>query len=174
MGNSRQYALIAFLAELEGKSGRLGKKAAQKLMHILSSVSGGQSGYRFSFYTYGAFSSALASDLDIASSLGLIKISYEPSENSYSITAGKGAAEYIRKHVPQADLNYVSSVWKDFSGKSAKELELLSTVLFLYDEEHLGAMSEEMSNRVLELKPKYTLPEVRGAQRFLSNLYGLD
>lgn len=174
MGTPKQYALIAFLAEKEGKSGRLGKKAAQKFMHILSSVSGKSNGYRFSFYTYGAFSSSLASDLDIANSLGLIDISYNSTENSYSIKPTSESSLFFVKHLSDDDRKEAEEIWNEFSGKSARDLELISTILFLYDEESLRATDSQMTDRVLELKPKYTKTEVLSCQKALAKLYSLE
>ena len=173
MGNSRQHALIAFLAEQEGKSGRLGKKAVQKLIHILTSVSGKRFGYNFSFYTYGAYSSALASDIEVAGALGLINISFNSSENSYSIEPSSRTASFVEKYLPEADKNSCLDAWRNFSGRSGRELELISTVLFLYDEELIPVPTPSMTDRVLELKPKYSKKEVDECQRELCSLYEL-
>ncbi|TPI13567.1 hypothetical protein [Mesorhizobium sp. B4-1-1] len=174
MGTSRQYALIAYLAERQGRSGRLGKKAVQKFVHILSSVSGKTFGYRFSFYTYGPFSSTLAADLDIANALGLVKVSYNSQENSYSVTETGRTEAFVAANLPLVERRSIDKVWDRFSGKSAKELELISTILFLYDEEGLSGESAEMRQRVLELKPKYTSSEVKRAQSELSDLYDIN
>lgn len=146
----------------------------QKLIHILASISGKKFGYRFSFYTYGAFSSSLAADLDIVSSLGLVNVSYNGNDNSYSIVPTARSNSFVQAHLSDEERNEVRSIWDNFKGKSARQLELMSTILFIVDEERIGGKSDRMTKRVLELKPKYTALEVKAAQRELASLYEIE
>ena len=54
-GKIDQYALVAFLIDQAAQS-QLGKKALQKKVHLIHEMGGVDTGYRFSFYTYGPFS----------------------------------------------------------------------------------------------------------------------
>jgi uncharacterized protein YwgA len=170
VGNPRQYALISYLADLEGGNGRLGKKAVQKFVHILASLTGRSYGYQFSFYTYGPFSRALASDLDIAESMGLVRISYNSFENSYSIGSTEKSKAFVEKFLSDDQRKQMASVWRKFSGRTARELELISTILFISQDEGAGLNSAGMRIRVKELKPKYDVSEIVAAQRELAAL----
>ena len=84
-----QYALISLLIkEAETKGQRLGKKALQKKVHLIQDLAGIDAGYRFSFYTYGPYSSQLSGDLDAVANSGGANIYYDRLENFYLITGG--------------------------------------------------------------------------------------
>lgn len=160
--NTRQ-AILALLAATEGSSGKLGKKAAQKYVHILSSIFQKNFGYDFSFYTYGAFSRDLAQDLDVLDAFGILDIKYNSGDNSYSISATE-RSEALSKELPETLRSSVVKLWKKFSGKSAYTLELYSTILFVRDSEKLEISSDKMADRVQNLKPKYSRSEIKHAQ----------
>lgn len=169
MEHHPRQALVAYLAEKCGPSGNLGKKAAQKYVHILTSLSRRSFGYDFSFYTYGPFSRELASDLDLLAAGGVISVTYDSSDNAYSITATQKTTNLVRE-LPSSARDIADQVWMRFSGRTAKQLELISTILFVHDEEGLKINSDAMTDRVKALKPKYTTEEVKKSQDELSSI----
>lgn len=120
-----RQALVAYLATKYGETGTLGKKAVQKYIHILSSLSGRSFGYEFSFYTYGPFSRDLASDLDLLASSNALAISYDG--DAYSITATR-LSESLAQSLSSGVKKTADQIWEKFSGRSAKQLELISTI----------------------------------------------
>jgi uncharacterized protein YwgA len=158
-----RQALVAYLAEKHGANGSLGKKAVQKYVHILSSLSGKNLGYDFSFYTYGPFSRDLASDLDLLSSAGLLDITYNSSDNAYSIRSTPAASALVAA-LPNDIRSVADNVWDRFSGRTAKQLELTSTILFVHDEESIAPNANEMTERVKALKPKYSIADIKQSQ----------
>lgn len=163
MNNQPTHALVAYLASQQGSKGTLGKKAVQKYIHILSSLSGLDVGYEFSFYTYGPFSRELASDLDILDGTNVINVKYNSTDNAYSITATP-TTHTVAQALPHKLMAEADRIWAIFSGRTAKELELISTALFVSDEEGLPMAGPEMTSRIQSLKPKYSLAEIKAAQ----------
>ena len=171
VNNQPTHALVAYLASQQGGKGTLGKKAVQKYIHILSSLSGLDVGYEFSFYTYGPFSRDLASDLDILDGAKAINVRYNSADNAYSITATP-MTHAIAQTLSPALIAEADRVWGLFSGRTAKELELISTALFVSDEEGLPMASSDMTSRIQALKPKYSVSEVMAAQAELASIIG--
>lgn len=164
-----KHALVAYLASQQGGKGTLGKKAVQKYIHILSSLSGLDVGYEFSFYTYGPFSRELASDLDILDGANAIIVRYNSFDNAYSITPSP-TTNLVAQGLPPALKEAADRIWEKFSGRTAKELELISTALFVSDEEGLSMKSPNMTSRIEALKPKYSVAEIKAAQAELAAL----
>lgn len=167
MNYTPSQALVAHLAVSHGGSGTLGKKAVQKYIHILSSLAGRSFGYEFSFYTYGPFSRELASDLDFLAATRAIDVAYDG--DAYSITA-TASSEALARSLPKGVRDTADKIWSKFAGRTAKQLELISTILFVTDEETIALNSNVMTDRVRALKPKYSISEVRAAQSELSSL----
>ena len=150
-----RYALLSWLATEFGAKGRLGKKAIQKLVHILDEGLLVSTGYRFSLYTYGAFSRDLAGDIDISSSLGAIEVEYVEVDNRYIVSAGTEAEALIHSSRFLAlNSDSLSRLKVEFSEESARGLELFSTLLFL-ERRKPGAPDAELVDELLQLKPKY-------------------
>ncbi|RUT34985.1 hypothetical protein EMQ25_03250 [Arsenicitalea aurantiaca] len=169
MEQQRGQGLVAYLALQHGMKGGLGKKAAQKLMHILTSIGKIDTGFEFSFYTYGAFSRELASTIDILSNSDVIDVKYNAYDNSYSIKSTDNSAALIEnlRHDIRSEAD---RVWNKFSGKTASELELLSTILFVHDEENIPITHPDMTTRVKLLKPKYSNSHISLAQGQLDEI----
>ena len=178
-GKLDQYALVAFLIKQAADTQQqLGKKALQKKVHLIQELGGVDTGYRFSFYTYGPYSGSLAGDLDVVSKSGGAKISYESSNNRYLIEPDEHTDRMIEKAQAlfegdnEAAINRVLEV---FGGRLAKDLELVSTIAYLHrhapHEEFENG--EELAKRVIALKPKYSKSQVEEAiaevKEFLSN-----
>ena len=174
-----QYALVAFLIDQAASAKReLGKKALQKKVHLIQELGGVDTGYRFSFYTYGPYSAGLAGDLDLIAISDGAEICYNNSDNRYQIDAGKlthqmvnMGEEFITKHQ-----SAIERVLDAFGNRTAKGLELVSTIAYLY--RHSPAENfkddEKLAMHVMHLKPKYGAVEVGKAidevKSFLSEI----
>jgi uncharacterized protein len=169
-----RYGLIAELAQKLGGTGRLGKKAIQKYVYLLQELEGVATGYKFSFYTYGPYSSDLAGDLDVVNSLQGVSITYSPSDNAYNIAQGEKTDELKSRSVAylQKASAGIEKLVRCFGGRYAKDLELISTIVFLNrNDQQISAINEAaVVRKVLELKPKYSVDQVRNALAELRQL----
>lgn len=157
------YGLVTHIAQRLGGGQNLGKTKLQKLVYLLRELKGVQVGYAFRFYNYGPYSDGLSGDLGYLQSLGGVKVTYEPFVNMYDIIAGdqagvleEKAAGFLQEHRAALD-----EVIDQFGRRQAKDLELISTIVFVAKS---GIRQEnELITKVEELKPKFTKPEIRAA-----------
>lgn len=167
-----RYALAIELARRLGSTGRLGKKAFQKLVYLLQELEGIPTGYSFRFFTYGPFSDDLAYTLDVIESMGGLQVVYDPKMNGYQISPGEKADNiamrgriFLDRHRAKLD-----RLIERFGGRTAKELELIATVVYLSNA-HEGIEDEALVEGVIELKPKY---DRRGVARSIDELRKLN
>jgi hypothetical protein len=173
-----RLAVITWLAE--NISG-LGRTALMKYCYFLQSLCGVPLGYRFSLYSYGPFDSDVLSDLDTTEGMGGVKSSvlYYPGGYGYRIEAGVHA-DLVRE-LGQTFLNEykVQLQWvaDQFGGWDASGLELASTLI--YSDREAARKGEtlsmsELSGRVRELKPRYSLSQIEGYAETLRRKYLLQ
>jgi uncharacterized protein YwgA len=165
-----QYALIALLAnQVGGAGGRLGKKALQKNIHLIQELGGVEAGYRFSFYTYGPYSTGLAGDLDVVAAMGGANVTYNASDNYYLIEPGAATEHMIEKGREFIDRNRtaIDHVLRTFGDRMAKDLELVSTIAYLRRHAPSGEFESDgrLAGLVRALKPKYSDIEIATAIR---------
>lgn len=155
---AQRYALIAQLVHDYNKvSGKpAGKKAVQKLFYILQRREKQAKFYDFSFYNYGVYSQELSRDIAEAARYDFIDVSYDAWANAYSITPSTSFDEN-KRFVPEF---YSYRLCEDALGRTAKELELITTIMFVCEEEKISDQ-RKIIERVLELKPKFTEAEVK-------------
>jgi len=92
------------------------------------------------------------SDIEFAESFGQISVEYRGPDQGYQIRATDA--------VPTAaSASSIETLMNHFGSMNARELELRSTLLFLSREFQEARLVE----RLRELKPKYSLPEVQAA-----------
>lgn len=168
IAKSDQYALIARIAKnLGGGNRRFGKKALQKIVHLIQELGGVDAGYRFSFYTYGPYSIGLAGDLDVVEALNAVSVIYNSVDNYYLIGPGPENDHMIEKGKRFFDKNQaaINRVLETFEGRLAKDLELVSTVAYLRRHAPAGEFADDtkLSVRVKALKPKYTENQISKA-----------
>jgi uncharacterized protein YwgA len=158
-----QHALIAFIANEIGSSVRLGKKAMQKLVYLLQEIGSVPLGYRFNFYTYGPYSSDLSGDLDIVALRDGVSVSYEAAENSYAICPGSRNESVVQSGIVFLKKHHkgIKETLDLFGRRSAKELELIATVVFLH--RHGEPLNRHIAPKVKELKPKYDSDTISAA-----------
>ncbi len=167
-GKIDQYALVAFLiAQAAQAHKQLGKKAIQKKVHLIHELGGVDTGYRFSFYTYGPFSVNLAGDLDVIANSGGAKICYNSSDNHYQIDPSEHTDRMIERGREFIAKNRatIERVLETFGDRSAKGLELVSTIAYLrrHAPQEEFEDSSKLAEHVRSLKPKYSETEVKKA-----------
>ena len=167
-GKFDQYALVAFLIKQAAQTRQqLGKKALQKKVHLIQELGGVDTGYRFSFYTYGPYSASLAGDLDVIANSDGAKIRYISSENHYLIDPSEHTDRMIEKGQEFFEKNdaAIDKVLTAFGNRLAKGLELVSTIAYLRRHAPQEEFEDEakLANHVRALKPKYSELEVKKA-----------
>jgi hypothetical protein len=98
----------------------------------------------------------LARDIAEAERYDFIDVSYDATVNAYSIEPSKNF-EANRRFVPNF---YDAGKCRDVLARSAKELELITTIMFVCDEENISG-EHEIIQRVHDLKPKFSHDEIR-------------
>lgn len=168
IGKIDQYALVAFLIKQAAQvHQQLGKKALQKKVHLIQELGGVDTGYRFSFYTYGPYSVSLAGDLDVIANSGGAKIRYMSWDNHYLIDPDERSDRMIergQKFFGQKQ-EAIDRVLATFGNRSAKGLELVSTIAYLrrHSSQEEFEDNEKLVKHVMALKPKYSEMEVENA-----------
>jgi uncharacterized protein YwgA len=160
-----RYALLVELARELGDQQAFGKKALQKVVYLLQEVAGIRLGMRFRFYTYGVFSDDLASTLDAVESLGGVVAQYDRAQNTYQLRSGETADQILKRgsNFLNAHRDQIEEIMGFARGKTAKTLELVSTIVHVARTEQLGAPEDEgtLVESVYELKPKFDPPTIR-------------
>ncbi len=137
---------------------RLGRTAIMKLCFFLQESKGVPLGYQFSIYSYGPFDSDVLADLSTAERMSVLKsdIVYYPSGTGYEYSVGpdssvrKLAAHFLTKHGTE-----IKWVLDNFGRKTAGELELLSTILFVAKFNNPRGV-DELLNKVALIKPHFS------------------
>lgn len=141
----------------------LGRTAIMKCLYALQEVEGLPLGYRFGLYTYGPYDAQVLNDLAYAEALGRVTARLTTFANGhqgylYRVTGNKEVALDERARAA------VERVAKTFAPRTAGELEMVSTILFV-DRHHLRAGRKvELDKLVAEvraIKPHLTDERIR-------------
>jgi uncharacterized protein YwgA len=162
----QRLAVISKLAEAFGNTpGQFGKTALQKTVYAIQELYGVDLGYRFGLHTYGPFCSELLSDLDFAEALDLVEIKRNTGGDGFDI-APKAAATFEKRTNPEFRNHLADSIKhlvKDFGGRTARELELLSTIIFIDREPETSRSEDDLVRLVREIKPKFSVEEIEAS-----------
>ena len=164
MNDREQWGLrLGILTEMvERAPSRLGRTAIVKLVYLLQTVKEVPLGYHFGLYIYGPYENDVLSDLSQAEALRAVRSSVVPHPKGYGYEFSPGPArERVKLFAGTALAKYRHAVlWalEEFGGKSAGELELLSTIVYADREasqrrQRLSA--GELCRQVLEIKPRF-------------------
>jgi uncharacterized protein YwgA len=162
------YGLVAYIAgRLSDKHIALGKTKLQKLVFLMKEVYRVPADYRFHFYTYGPYSSALSGDVDYLGLIGALKVDFNAYENQYDIKPGvdsgnllQKAAEFINQHRAEID-----ALLDTYGLRSTRDLELIATVVYIdrYDPDAEPNGPDYLADKARELKPKFSEDEIKTA-----------
>lgn len=161
-----RVALITALAERT----ELGRTSLMKLCYFLQTLRRVPLEYRFSLYSYGPFDSDVLADLDTATVLGGVTTSVVSYFNGYGYKIEPGpralavesrSSEFLKKY--RSDIDWVI---ENFGGKTASDLELLSTLV--YSDREAKSRKEklsiaDLSSRVRDVKPHFSIDQIRSA-----------
>jgi len=161
--------IVAFARRLEGRNSRFGKTALQKLVYLLQETQGVPTGYRFTFYNHGPFSSELAADLTYLDWLDVVDVSYfDGGRGGFAIKTGPKAEEALAEARTFIDRysSQIDRIMTDFGPMTAKELELRATVVFVErDSRRRGQCLSQaaLAAQVQDLKPQFAPSEIGAA-----------
>ncbi len=171
MGGNRkfdQFALVAFvIVQSKQAKQKLGKKALQKKVHLIQELGAVDTGYQFAFYSYGPYSVSLAGDLDVIAKSGGAEISYDRSANCYEIDTSEhtGRMQERGREFVEKNKAAIERVLESFGERSAKDLELVSTIAYLHRHAPREEFDDngELAKHVMDLKPRYEKTDVEKA-----------
>jgi len=162
-----QYGIIADLAfKLKDISPQFGKTVLQKLVYILQEIYNVPCDYDYILYNYGPYCGELAEDLSFFSSMGGVKVEWNKSGGYRILPAVK--TEHFRQRAKDfldKYKNEISEVIKNFGWMTARDLELRSTIIFVYKESvrQNNMDKENITSRVKDIKPHFTQEEISSA-----------
>lgn len=161
---------LALFSEF-ARTARLGRTAIMKLCFFLQESKGVPLGYQFSIYSYGPFDSDVLADLNTAEHMNVLKsnIVYYSSGTGYEYSLGGDlsiralAAEFLAEQGPN-----IQWVLTHFARKTAGELELLSTTLFVAKFNNPKNVNE-LVDKVGLIKPHFNREQItRGFQELVT------
>lgn len=166
-----RLATIASLAKRSER--RLGRTAVMKLAFLLQSLRDYPLMYAFKLYTYGPYDSQVLEDLKVAELRGGVRsaVFLWTGGVGYEISAGDdvetlaGGAEFTEKQ--SDDLDWVLA---EFGSRTAGDLEIASTIVFVDRELHRhGKQSpiEDVVTRVHAIKPHHSVERIQEEARRL-------
>lgn len=167
------FSRLGLLAEL-ARQAHLGRTALMKILFFLQESRGVPLDYHFSLYSYGPFDSDVLSDISSAERLNVLKSTtiYYPSGIGYEYSRGTGAdsleglaEDFVKAH--QGDIKWALD---HFSRKTAAELELLSTILYIAKYQNPKTV-DKLIEQVELAKPHFLHDQIRGG---FNELVGLN
>jgi hypothetical protein len=177
MSDNQLFSRLALMAEIseqwKKKQTNLGRTALMKLCFFLQEARGVPLGYNFSLYSYGPFDSDVLSDLGTAVRLNVLRESsvyyssgmgyeYRPGSDIKSIRAL--ATNFLMKN--ETSIRWVVDT---FGNKTAGELELLSTTLYVAKYENPKDL-DDLVDRVELIKPHFSRDKIERGTRDLISL----
>ena len=163
---------VLFITKIAKEQPNIGKTAMMKCLYLLQAVEKVPLEYSFEIYTYGPYSSEAMSEIDHANQNGYIDVS------GYCITCcAKGDAILSKNDTVNAYRVQINNIVDTYSGKTARELELLSTIVFiarLHIKNGWDMSKEDICGSVEEVKPQFTQGEIAANYLFLLENQHLD
>jgi hypothetical protein len=157
----QRLALIVGLVERSPKQ-TLGRVAIVKLAYLLQVLRRVPLGYDFRLYTYGPFDAAVLNDLGQAEAFQAVTVRTVEHAAGYGYEVRPGpAAEVVKARAQdwlgryQEDVDWVV---REFGDRTASELELLSTIVYVDRELAPSgriATVSDLAQRVREVKPHF-------------------
>ena len=161
----KNHAVVAAIAdEMKKQKSLLGRTKVQKLVFLLSELFQAKTDYQFKFYTYGPFSNELAGDIDYHAKIDVLDSIFHLDKGFYEIEPGKFYDEAdVHGSLDKQINSSIQSLVSNFGNKTAAELELLSTVVFVNRFDDAGTTLSSLTERTKALKPKFSETDILSA-----------
>ncbi|MDD4802808.1 MAG: hypothetical protein PHF24_07700 [Syntrophomonas sp.] len=169
---------LGIISEIVKEVPGLGKTAMMKYIFLLQKVYKVPLGYDFEIYTYGPYSSEVMEDIDFAKHQDIIAmemVNYSTGHSGYNLTPSTNSEKVI-KEANEFVSTYKHSIEKVvalFGNKTAKELELATTIVYLYGTyaaNNWDCTLEEISSNVRDIKPHFDIATIQIEYRHLDDL----
>lgn len=162
---------MAFITEIARRSPDIGKTGMMKYLYILQSVGKVPLGYDFEIYTYGPYCQTVMSDIEFAEFADYVKVAavtYQNGMSGYHISTGDKSGELLERDTAILSTyeREIDRVVNFFGGKTAKELELYSTTVYVtqsFVSNHWGNSKSEICRSVQEIKPHFSINAISDA-----------
>lgn len=167
MTDLERLGILTYLVN-NAPSGWVGRTAMVKFCYLLQAVEEVPLGYHFTLYSYGPFDSRVLADIGNAESLGLVRSTYEqyPSGYGYRIESliSPEKLDSLAGGAVSSAKEELDRILSLFGGRSAAQLELDSTIVFVRN--HLDVTGEristsEIARSVHEVKPHFSEFEIQ-------------
>lgn len=160
-----QAERVAVIASLIQKSPNIGATALMKCLYLSQEVFNIPLGYDYTIYTYGPYCSQVTSDIDISATDAFIAYDYELTGDyvKKSFRAGE-KINCIDFSFANNYENLITQIANDFASKTASELELLTTIIYVhafYKRNNLEILKENIINAVHGIKPHFHLERIK-------------
>lgn len=165
---------LGIISEITRTKQGLGKTAMVKYLYLLQEVYNVPLQYNFEIYTYGPYTSEVMGDIDLATHFGAIstEVCHYTNTYGYSLNPSVNIDNYINKE--KSFLNKqkksINDIIAKFGQKTAKELELITTIIYLYKSyinNNWDASIKEISRNVHEIKPHFDISSIQREYREL-------
>ena len=172
---NRPQARSAVIAALAKRlPDRLGRTAVMKLMYFLQTLKGVQFGYSFGLYTYGPYDPQVLDDLGSAEQATAV-VSKEfrwAGGSGYVLSVGPGSERLLSAEQDSlASIeNELEWVVREFGNRTASELELASTIVYVdqvSQRKHQLLSSEKIVEQVHDIKPHHAPDKISAEVRRL-------
>ena len=173
MNQIHGLALISYLAQASpGKW--IGRTALMKYLYFLQEARRVPLGYHFTLYSYGPFDAAVLNDLGSAEALGLVRstLAAYPTGYGYRIESDidlkdvtELAGDLLLEH--KDDIDWVLA---EFGSKTAADLELESTIVFVERETSRAGKPVPIGSivgHVHDVKPHFKEAEIESRVKTL-------
>lgn len=170
-----QNKRIGIISEIVHENPKSGKTAVMKYLYLLQKVYRLPMGYDYSIYTYGPYSSMVMEDIDFADKEKIISVKREVYDNGisgYCITPSERASEIIaaEEETVQKYKKSIQEMLSLFGGKSAKELELLTTIIYIYSNYKANQWDTDgVADNVHEIKPHFDVATIKAEYEKLNS-----
>ena len=161
----RIHVILRMVQESPG----IGKTAIMKCLYLMQTLSKVPLNYDFEIYTYGPYSSTVMDEIDCARQIGLIDVKgvVYSAGFGYSIECSEHGKAVVNTSQIVSDYSAeIDAIVSEFGKKSASELELLSTILFVYNMCE-NKSEDNVCTIVRGIKPKFTIDEIQDKYKYL-------
>lgn len=168
--SNRKNVIIKMLQENPG----MGKTAVMKTIFMLQQVKHVDLGCEFSIYTYGPYNADVMEDIDELVSEGFLSSNAYCYKDyiGYTLSAIDSKVEAMPK-LKNTDAVALKEILDFVKGKSAKELELYSTIIYVddwYSKNENTNNTHAIIKKVHELKPHFSERVIQDAHTCLTNV----
>lgn len=162
---------LLILSSIACKQPGIGKTAMMKCAYLLQALENVPLGYDFEIYTYGPYSSSVMDEIDFARQNNYLSINsvIYPTGIGYNISCGVEGNKVLQENPNLQYDKAINRIVSVFGGKTAKELELLSTLLFVSNtyKESSSNLKQEVCNTVSKIKPRFSMDEIQLGYDFM-------